>query len=61
MVDFGVEDLGDLKLWFAINFHWRWRWLSLVGDGIGDDRFKLRHMEDWVNCTHRIWEAESKG
>ena len=30
MVDFGVEDLGDLKLWFAINFHWRWGWLSVM-------------------------------
>ena len=41
MVDFGVEDLRDLELQFAVNFHWRWGWLSLVGDGIGDGLFKL--------------------
>ena len=41
MVDFGVKDLGDLELRFAINFHWRWRWLSPVGDGIGDGWFEL--------------------
>ena len=61
MVNLGVQDLGDLKLWFAIYLDWR-RWgLSPVQYGVGDGWFKLGDVEYRVNCTHRVWESEGEG
>jgi len=40
-VDLGVEDLGDLELWLAVNFDWRGWWLGSVGDGVGHSWFEL--------------------
>ena len=33
-VELGVEDLGDLVFWFAVNVDRRRRWLNAVGDGV---------------------------
>ena len=33
-VELGVEDLGDLVFWFAVNVDQRRRWLDAVGDGV---------------------------
>jgi len=60
VVNLGVEDLGDLELWFTINFHqWRRR-LYPVQYGIGYGQFKLGDVEDGVNSVHGIWKAERK-
>ena len=33
-VELGVEDLGDLIFWFAMDVDRGWRWLDAVGDGV---------------------------
>ena len=33
-VKLGVEDLGDLIFWFAVDVDQRRRWLDAVGDGV---------------------------
>jgi len=60
MVNLGVEDLSDLKLWFAIYFDWWWRRLYPVWYGVGYGRFELGDMENGVNCMHGIWKTERK-
>jgi hypothetical protein len=57
-VDFGVEDLCNFVLRFAINFYGRRRRLDTVQDGVKDSRLKLGDMEDWVNGSHGVREAE---
>jgi len=60
MVNLGVKDLSDLKLWFTIYFdQWRRR-LYLVRYGVGYGRFELGDMEDGVDSTHGIWKVECK-
>jgi len=60
MVNLGVEDLSDLKLWFTIYFD-RWqRRLYPVRYGVGCGQFKLGDMEDGMNGVHGIWKTECK-
>ena len=61
MVKFRVEDLGNLILFFTINFDWRWRWLSTIRNGIGFHGFQLRNMEYGMNGMEVRRKLESEG
>src|SRR6266446_3334536 len=60
-IDLGVEDLTNLELRLSID-HSRQRWrLVAVRDDVRNGGFDLRHMEDWVNGSHGLREAERDG
>ena len=53
-VDLGVENLGDLVLWFTVDFDgWR-RCLDTSGDGVRSSGLQLRDMENRMNGTHGV-------
>ena len=33
--------------------------MDSVRDGVGSHRLEHRNMEDWVDCTHAVWEPKS--
>ena len=52
VVDFGVQDFGDLVLLFVVDLHQRRRLDFAVRNGAGLVRFELRDVEDGVDGTH---------
>ena len=53
-VDLRVENLGDLVLWFTVDFDgWR-RCLDTSGDGVRSSGLQLRDMENRMNGTHGV-------
>ena len=53
-VDLGVENLGDLVLWFTVDFDgWR-RCLDTSGDGVRGSGLQLRDMKDRMDGTHGV-------
>ena len=61
MIDLRVEDLTNLELRLSVDHNW-WRWrLVAVRDDVRNGRFDLGHMEDRVNGSHGLREAEHDG
>ena len=60
-VEFRVENLQNLILFFAIDFNWRWRWWGTIRNGIGFHRFQLRNMEYRMNGAEVHGKLESEG
>ena len=53
-VDLGVENLGDLVLWFAVNFNGRRRCLDTSGNGVRSSRLQLRDVKNRMDGTHGV-------
>ena len=53
-VDLRVENLGDLVLWFTVDFDGRRRCLDTSGDGVRSSGLQLRDMENRMNGTHGV-------
>ena len=57
-INLGVKDLHDFVFRFTINFDGQRRRLDAVQDGVGNGRFELGDMEDWVNGPHGVGKVE---
>ena len=55
LIDLGVEDLGDLKLWLTIYEDRQRRRLYSVRDRIQGCRFQHRDVEHWVDGAEVVW------
>lgn len=60
-VEFGVKDLCNLIPFFTVDFDWRWRWLGMIGNGIGFHGLQLRDMEYGMNRMEIYRKLESEG
>ena len=54
-VDLGVENFGDLVLWFTVDFDGRRRCLDASGDGVRRSGFQLRDVKDRMDGSHGVW------
>ena len=61
VVDFGVQDFGNLVLLFVVDFHRRGRFDLTIRNGAGFVGFELRDMEDGVDGTHILGELDLDG
>ena len=61
VVDFGVQDFGDLILLLVINFHQRRRLDFAVRNGAGFMGFELRDVKDGVDGSHILGELDLDG
>ena len=61
VVDFGVQDFGNLILLFVVDFHRRRRFDLAIRNGAGFVGFELRDMEDRVDGTHILGKLDLDG
>ena len=61
VVDFGVQDFGNLVLLFVVDFHRRRRFDLTIRNGAGFVGFELRDMEDGVDGTHILGKLDLDG
>jgi hypothetical protein len=59
VIDFAVNNFGDLILELTINFNGWGRGLDAVRKGVRVSGFKEAHMEYVMNLIHGVGEAES--
>ena len=61
VIDFGVQDFGNLVLLLVVDLHWRGRLGFAVRNGAGFVGFELRDMEDGVDGTHILGKLDLDG
>jgi len=55
VIDLGIENFGDFKLGFIINYDCWWQRLNMIGDWVWVGRFQHRNME------HQVYSSETVG
>ena len=61
VIDFGVQDFGNLVLLFVVDFHRRGRFDLTIRNGAGFVGFELRDVEDGVDGTHILGKLDLDG
>ena len=60
VINFGVYYLRNFIFRFSINYYWSRSQLYSFRERVGHNRFKHKHMENWMDRAYRLWETENE-